>query len=93
MPHSAVGTHFFKPFVPCIVRGALLVVFDTPGQIQALLGFVFLNFVPGGSDSVLVFLSLPDFVFDFVQELLVHTYNPPGIFPNFLLIEKLSSLL
>lgn len=59
--------HIFSslPFVPCIVREALLAVFYTPGQIQSLLGFVFLNFIPGGSESVLVFLLLPDFVFDF----------------------------
>lgn len=87
VPRSTEGTHFFKPsFCP------LLVVFDILARFNP---FWVLSFVTSslGAQTVFWYSSHSWFLFDFVQELLVLTYNPPGIFPNFLLTGKLSSLL
>lgn len=57
VPRSTEGTHFFKPsFCP------LLVVFDILARFNPFWVLSFCNFIPGGSDSILVFLPFLIFV-------------------------------
>lgn len=44
------------PFVTYVLKTALLLIFDIPGQRELHLGFSFLNYVTGFLNSVLVFL-------------------------------------
>lgn len=46
------------PFVAYVLIEAHLVVFGIPSQIQFQLGFSFINFNPGCSDNISVFLPV-----------------------------------